>query len=345
MKLKKSLIYAIGLSLIAIIAWEIYWRSEGFTTSIDDNDALWAVERAKVDELSKDDVVLIGSSRVHFDIQLDKWEEKTGKRPIQLASGGSSPLPVFHDIVNTSNFNGTILVGVTPPLFFSTTFPEAQPWAWPLARVNHFHNRTYAQRLNHQLSIPLQKSFAFLSENKGVDGLKLNELINKIKIGKRSKNTNPMPPFHDFSVMALDRNVRMKKRMETDTAYANTVKRVWQFFFESDGPPPDKKSTMAFFLKDLEKFKAKGGNVILLRCPSSDEFREIEKKITPRDTVWDELVAKSGIKTYHFEDYHQFQNLTLPEWSHLKADHADYFTEELIKILKEDNALLNQKTN
>ncbi|WP_282135368.1 hypothetical protein [Seonamhaeicola maritimus] len=339
MKLKKSLIVAIAITLIASIGWELYWRSNGFVASVDDNDALWAVERAKVDKLSKDDIVLIGSSRVHFDIQLNKWKEKTGRKPIQLACGGSSPLPIFHDIVNTSSFNGTILVGVTPPLFFSTTFPEAQPWAWPLARVNHFHDRTFAQRLNHQVSIPLQNSFAFISEAQGVDGLKLEELIGKVKIGERT--IDPMPPFHDFSVTRLDRNVRMKKRMETDTTYANTVKRVWQFFFESGGPPPDKKSTMEFFLKDLEKFKEKGGNVILLRCPSSDVFREIENKITPRDTVWDELVAKAGVKAYHFEDYPQLQNFTLPEWSHLKADHADYFTEELIKILKQDNTIPN----
>ncbi|GAA4955139.1 hypothetical protein GCM10023314_31070 [Algibacter agarivorans] len=341
MNLKQSLLIAFTISLLSLGVWEVYWRTQGYYPNLDDNDALWAVERAKVDELSKDDVVLIGSSRVHFDIQLDIWQEKTGKKPIQLASGGCSPLPIFHDIVNTSKFNGTILVGVTPPLFFSTTFPEANPWAWPLARVNHFHDRTYTQRLNHKLSIPLQNSFAFISEVQGVDGLKLKELIGKVKIGDRA--ADPMPPFHEFSDIRLDRNVRMWKRMETDTAYANTVIRVWQFFMNSDGPPPDKKSTMAFFLKDLKTFKEKGGRVILLRCPSSDDFREIEKKITPRDTVWDDLVAKSNVRAYHFEDYPQLQNLELPEYSHLKADHADYFTVELIKILKQDNAIPNQK--
>ncbi|WP_233244079.1 hypothetical protein [Tamlana fucoidanivorans] len=53
-------------------------------------------------------------------------------------------------------------------------------------------------------------------------------------------------------------------------------------------------------------------------------------------------MEQSNVKAYHFEDYPQLQNLTLPEWSHLKADHADYFTEELIKILKQDNAIPNQ---
>lgn len=343
MHLKQSLLIAFTLSVIGIGAWELYWRSYGYYPTLDDNDALWAVERSKVDKLSKDDVVLIGSSRVHFDIQLDQWKKRLGKKPIQLASGGCSPLPVFHDIVNTSDFNGTILVGVTPGLFFSTTFPEAQPWAWPQERIDHFHSRTYAQRINHKLSIPLQYGFAFISEAEGVDGINLKELLKKIQVNERV--VDPMPPFHIFEETRPDRNVRMLKRMETDTAFANSIKNVWKFFMSGERPPPDKEGTMAFFLKDLEKFKAKGGNVILLRCPSEGYLRTFENKVTPRATFWDELVKKANVKAYHFEDYEQLQNLTIPEWSHLTAGDADVFTNRFLDILINDNALTNFKTD
>ncbi|KQC28718.1 hypothetical protein [Flagellimonas eckloniae] len=339
MNLKQSLLIALFLGVIGLVGWEFFLRSQGFSRSIDDNDALWALERSKVDDLSKEDIVLIGSSRVHFDIQLDEWKKIIGKKPIQLSAGGCSPLPVFHDIVNTSSFNGTILVGVTPGLFFSTTYPEAPPWAWPQARIDYFHDRTFAQRINHKLSIPLQNSLAFISEVEGVDGLNLKELLGKVKIGNRV--FDPMPPFHSFETIRLDRNVRMKKRMETDTAFANTVKKVWQFFMSGEGPPPDKKATMAFFLEDLKKFKEKGGNVILLRCPSTGYLRDFETKITPRNEFWDELVEKANVRAYHFEDYPQLQNLTLPEWSHLTADDADYFTREFIKIMKTDGMFTN----
>ncbi|WP_233244078.1 hypothetical protein [Tamlana fucoidanivorans] len=247
MNLKQSLFIALALTLIGVSIWELYWRSKGFKPSIDNNEALWAVQRAKVDKLSKDDIVLIGSSRVMYNIQLDIWEEKTGKKPIQLAMGGSSPLPVFHDIVNTSNFNGTILVGVTPGLFFSSTDPKKQSWKRPQKKVDHFHDRTYAQRLNHQLSIPLQNSLALMSETSGVDGIKLKALIKKVKIGDRLKKKRTMPPFHNMSTTRLDRNVRMKKRMETDTAYANSVKRVWSFLIDGDNLKPKKEATMIFF--------------------------------------------------------------------------------------------------
>jgi hypothetical protein len=285
--------------------------------------------------------LLTGSSRILFDIQLDAWERETGRRPIQLAYVGSSPLPVFHDIVENTDFKGTIVVGVTPGLFFSTTNPKANPWEWPQSRVDHYYDRTYAQRLNHKLSLTLQENFAFLSEDQGIDGLKLKELLGKVQIGNRIPNN--MPPFHEFGEIARDRNLKMKDIVVRDTAYANSIIRVWMFFGK-DAPPPDKEATMTFFLKDLEKYKARGGNVILVRCPSSGGLREGEKLRLPRNEFWDDLVQKAQVKSYHFEDYEQLK-LECPEWSHLSATDAEIFTTELVKILQKDNALTPSKTN
>lgn len=345
MKLKQSLIIAIILFIIGITAWELYWRSQGFYPTLDDNEALWAMQRQRVEKGTSNNILLMGSSRILFDMQLDQWQEQTGVRPIQLASVGSSPLPIFHDVVNNTNFNGTILVGVTPGLFFSTTNPNAQPWEWPQSKVDYYKKRTYAQISNHLLSIPLQKSFAFLSDDQGVDGIKLKELVGKINIGNRVVDS--MPPFHEFGEIALDRNNVMKQITVTDTTYANSVIKVWQFFMKgaASGPPPDKKSTMDFFMKDLEKFKNRGGHVILVRCPSSGSVRFGENMGVPRAKFWDDLVNLAKIKSYHFEDYDQLKGLICPEESHLSAKDAKYFTTELVKIMKADGALTNLKTN
>ena len=42
--------------------------------------------------------VLIGSSRVLFDVQLPVWEKLAGERPIQLAIEGTSSVPVLEDL-------------------------------------------------------------------------------------------------------------------------------------------------------------------------------------------------------------------------------------------------------
>lgn len=341
MKLKQALILAIALTIFSIIRLEAYWRSQGVSPNIDDNDALWAVARSDVDKASNEDVVLIGSSRVLFNVQLNEWEKETGIRPIQLAIPGSTPLPVFHDLVNNTNFKGTILVGVTPSLFFSTVSNKKGPWKSSQSKVDYYYEQTYAQRINHQLSLPLQKNLAFISEKKGVDGINLKALLNHIKIGKRIKDDKP--PFPSFSDIDIDRNVKMTIKTSQDTSYANIIKRVWNHKSTDTTPPKniDKNGVLEFFKKDAKTFIDKGGNLILLRSPSTGYYRNKENNFYYRPEYWDVLLKENRAKGYHFEDYEKFKHLDCPEWSHLSAKDAQFFTTELVKTMKADGALSN----
>jgi hypothetical protein len=343
MQLDKSLILAILFSIAGLTIWELYWRFQGKVPDINDDKDLWAVQRAKLKNLDNNDFVLTGSSRVLFDIQLDEWEKETGKRPVMLASPGSSPLPVFRDIVENTDFAGTVIVGVTPGLFFSTTYPMAQPWKRAQSKVDHFHNRTYAQRLNHWLGMPMEKNLVFVSvsEEQWDDDIDLRSLLRRCRIGNRTEN-NAQPPFYSFSYISLDRNVRMTDRTATDTAFANSIKKVWAFFGKN-APPPDKESTMAYFLEDAAKFQARGGNLILLRCPSNGDLRAAENVFFPRSDYWDELLVQSKAKGYHFEDYVRLNQFECPEWSHLSAPDAEIFTQELTRILISDGAITYHK--
>lgn len=337
------MLIALLLGILSLGAWELYWRVDGKIPDIDDNKDLWAVQRAKVETLSETGVVLMGSSRVLFDIQLNQWEEETGIRPIQLASAGASPLPIFHDIVNNTDFNGTIVVGVTPSLFFSTTFPEASPWKRAQSRVEHYKKRTYAQRLNHVLSLPLQKNLVLIStsEEGFSDDIDLKSLLYSVKLGEKRLQEPPFPPFFKFEYMAEDRNNRMSDKTVNDTAFARTVKNAWKAMVESNDKPPQKEETTNFFAVDAKKFKDRGGNLILLRCPSTGMFKDIESKHFARNDFWEALVKTTEAKAYHYEDYDQFKDIECPEWSHLSGEDADFFTKELVRIMKKDNALNN----
>ena len=139
----------------------------------------------------------------------------------------------------------------------------------------------------------------------------------------------------------------MKERMVTDTAFANSIKAVWKSMLTSEPkpPPPDKEGTIAFFLKNLEKFEARGGKVILLRSPSDGFFDELERMITPRPEFWEELVAQANTPAIHYQDYDKLKNFKTIEWSHLSATDADIFTRNLVEILLEENLITNLKTN
>jgi hypothetical protein len=343
MNLFRSFILAIILGMLSVVAWELYWRSQGLEPNIDDNNNLSSIQRAKLEKPTQEQVVFIGSSRILFDIQLDLWREQTGTEPVMLAFQGASPLPTLRDIVDNTDFNGTIIVGVTEGLFFSTTFEKAPPIRRAKERLDHFYDRTYAQRLNHYLSIPLQKNLAFVTvaDETWDSDVDLRTLlwmqINDERAGPKSA------PFYQFEDVSLDRNVQMYHRATTDTAYANTIKHAWQDIFSRDMPPPDKESTTNLFLEYARKFTEKGGKIILLRCPSDGWFKEIEAVGFPRSQYWDSLVIKSKLPAYHYDDYPQLRNLDLPEWSHLSKEDADFFTLEIIKIFKKDGVLTNKK--
>ena len=345
MKLKSAFITAILLGVISLIIWETYWRSQGYYPTLNDEKPLWAMHRQDVETANQDDYVILGSSRAYFDIQIKAFEKSIGRKPIQLSSPGSSPLPTFHDIVNNTDFNGTVILGVTPGLFFSTTYPEAFPWKRAQSKVDYYTDRTYAQRLNYQLSIPLQKNLVLMSadEEEWSDDIDLKSLLRRVKISNRT-GSPIMPPFYSFGDVDLNRNMRLNAKTENDTAFANSVIKVWHFFGKG-APPPEKEATTSFFLKDVDAFNAKGGNLILVRCPSSGVTRIAENEGLPRDKYWDDLVKQANVKAYHFEDYESLKHLTCPEESHLSGKDADYFTEELIKIMKADGALIHLKNN
>ena len=341
MHLKHSLIIAITLGLLSVIAWELYWRSQGLEPNIDDNKNLWANQRAKLENHTDESIVFIGSSRILYDINLDIWEKETGQDAIMLATQGASPIPVLQDIVDNTDFNGTLIVGITPPLFFSTTYPEAQFIKRSQSLVDYYYKRTYAQRLNHILSVPLQENLAFIrdGDESWDSDVDLKTLLKQVHIGDRS---GPVyPPFYNFEEITLDRHMKMPEIMVTDTAYANSVKKVWAAILSGDNPPPDKESTTNAFVELGKKFEARSGKLILVRCPSSGLFKEVESKGFPREQFWDVLVEKSGVKAYNYMDYEQFNDLFLPEWSHLAAKDAEFFTSELIKIMRADGILTN----
>ncbi len=129
----------LALAALATTGWETWARSTGLEPGYyHDDNALWARERHRASELDRP-TVIVGSSRVFFDIDLNTWEDVTGDRPIMLAIEGTDPMPFLHDLAADPDFNGTVLVGVTPPIFF-TGYAERQ------GVLRYYRDETPSQR-------------------------------------------------------------------------------------------------------------------------------------------------------------------------------------------------------
>jgi hypothetical protein len=333
----KNLVKAAVLTLILVIAsigsWEFYLRNKGINIAYDDGKELWSDKRAMVYEEADKATVLIGSSRHKYDIDIDTWKSLTGDHPVQLAMEGQSPLPVLDDLANDKNFKGKLIVDVTEILFFSTSPHNTTE---PKDRLAYYNKRTPAQRASFEVNHVLESKFVFLDK----DYLSLNALLDELPIPKRKGLfTLPWGCPMDFGRITFDRQNKMTDRFLSDTNIQNKVKGLWDFYRKNTFEPPASgaklDSILATVKSDVDKIKARGGQIIFVRSPSSGPFLMGEKMGYPRERYWEKILAVTGCPGIYFEDYPAIAHFVCPEFSHLKPSDAIIYTKNLVQILEQ----------
>lgn len=332
--------------LLTIAFFEIFARSQGYAPTLNDEKYLWAKTRARV---KPNDVVIIGSSRALFDIDLDELELALGVKDIkQLAMTGSSPAPILENLANDANFKGTIICGIVPGLFF--TPDNIPPMNKPKEWVKAYLEFSPSEKTNLMLNHLLESNLAYLKQ----DDLPLKELLKKIPLQNRDNVMLPpkLPPY--FFEIDKRREAKMIQKVMDDQIFREKIQNVWLPLFTPPPFPPFIKpeqipdiieKMIAAKIKttkeSVDKLKSRGVKIIFVRFPSSDKLKDLESKLTPRQQFWDRLLLETGVKGIHWEDYDNLKHFTCPEWSHLSAADTVKFSKEIGFILKE--MLANQK--
>ena len=342
MALKKSLLIGILLSLTALVTWELYWctKPEYYKASLEDDRYLWARERAKVETATKEDIIIIGSSRSGFNFNTHIWEDVQGIKPINLTTDGKPPGPFLDDIVYNTSFNGTIVIGVTPLFWFDV--PENTWWQPAKQWIKHYQNETYAQKLGYLLSKPLQRNLVMLtsSELEFYNDLDLKSLINRISIPGRIEKERIL---YNFSYHDEDRNLMMLPIMIEDPDFAKKIQHVWNGFLPhipdfiviKDEIP----EIFDYYLKVINIFKARGGKIIFVRHKAEEPWNKATKRFLPREMVWNKFIELVKCPAYHFEDYEIMSKYTLPDWSHMYTTDAKIYTKDLVNQMIKDGHL------
>src|SRR5438067_1301417 len=278
---------AVVISIVVIAAttaWELYSRSLGYAPTLNDNEDLWTMARRRVQPES---IVLVGDSRMWFDVDLDEFQKGLGKRPIQLAMAGSAAWPVLDDLTKDESFHGTIICSFVPGLFF------APPGSPPMDRAERgekrYRNQTPAQRLSEYLAMPLEEHVAFLKP----DDLSFEALLNALPIPNRRGALVPprFPPY--FQTEDRERRARMwEKCAEPGSPLAKKIQQIWLPLFTP--PPPPTYVPNDVFMKQIndaiaqrfrdvvaavERIRARGGKIVFVRFPHSGGLKELEDKI------------------------------------------------------------------
>jgi hypothetical protein len=316
------------LVLAGIGAWEWRMRTLGLHAGdLDDSPSHWMAERRRVAAGDHDGVVIVGSSRILFDSDLDVWEEMTGRRPIQLALPGTNPRPLLQDIAERSDFNGLVVVGFTPDLYFLERFSYLPQFEDVL---NHWHDESPSSRVGHRLGLALSGQLAFLDE-----AYRLSPLVERIEIPDRKGVRRPYLEVWKLAEHSADRQARMWPRLEADERLRDHARLVWGPF-DGSGPKPEAiDKGIAETRKAVDAIRARGGEVIFVRAPSAGLYYESEQAGIPRAKTWDRLLRETGSFGIHFEDYADMQGLEAPEWSHLSRESAVRFTRAYVAVLQQ----------
>ena len=315
-----------------LITWETYWRLQGYEPSFEEVAELWAVQRDRVNKNDPGEVVLIGSSRVAFDIDLDVWQQDAGRRPVMLSLVGNSPRPFLRELAADKEFTGTVICGVTPELFFGpdNTLLDQDARKY----LDHRKHRSLSARSDFLLSVPLQSAFASLNK----EDLSLDALLKNYMQLKDREGAYVLPRFPPyFASLTFDRRNHMWSRMEFEKEVQHEVQQIWLPLFNI-APPFEGEGLTALInsvKEDVAKIQSRGGKVLFLRCPSTEELRAIENRKQPREKYWDRLLVETGAPGIHFEDYPELSHFDCPEWSHLTRSDAVTFTRNLLPLIQE----------
>ena len=329
--LSKSALLALLLVVLAIGGWELYLRSRGITTAYDNGKELWSDKRAMVYDPAEKTTVFIGSSRIKFDLDIDTWEKTTGRKAVQLAIEGSSPMPVLTDLGNDPNFRGKLVVDVTEPLYYSSDPPNVLK---PNEDLAWYHKRTPAERASFVLDHALESGFVFLDR----DNLSLNAELEKLKIPDRP-GVFVFPTFPpEFNRTAFSRQSIMSPQFLADTSIQHRVQNIWLFVMDmAKHAPPPKQDPIAPIVTAtkaaVDKIRARGGEVVFIRTPSSGVMGGVEQHVFPRERCWDPLLAATQCKGIFYTDYPATSHFICPEWSHLAPQDAITYTKALITQL------------
>jgi hypothetical protein len=321
---------AVLLAALALAGWEEYWRAYGVTPSVANNNGLWAIQRRRIDAGEGDATVIVGSSRPFFDIQLPVWERLDGRRPIQLAFEGTSPLVFVEDLAADPHFTGRLIIGVDPQVFF-------QGRDFHNDAVAYTRRQSPSQRIGQWLSMHLIEPYFSFDEPDFALQTVLARQSWPPRPGKLS-----LTPVRKLSETEADRNTHLWSKVADDAQYRALARGIWhQRFAPAMDPPPEQlrktvQEQIDRTAKAVAKLRARGVQVLFLRSPSDGEYLAYETRQFPRATTWDVLLKASRAPGLHFQDYPELQGYYLPEWSHMTRAEAERYTVALYGVIQRD---------
>jgi hypothetical protein len=249
-----------------------------------------------------------------------------GKRVIHLAVSGSAPNEILIDLCTDESFCGTVLVSYNMSWFKglldgTSSGSEVVREYVQSYRADYRPVRFLDRRLNTDISARIQSALAICGPN-----LTLRRLV-----------TTGLHPAHRPTTMEYTRYRPWwyKTKMTKEDLAKRRAKRIQMVKQENwEVAEEDFQKEMAVLSSLGQRLASRGGHLILVHMPMTDEHWECYEKLAPKAMYWDRIEGLSGVRTIHFRDYPELSEFRCPDTSHLDASDAPEFTRRLARIMR-----------
>lgn len=316
-------LWCVVLLLVGSIfgAAEFGLRALGYRPSVVDDFDLWCQQRVRcVEPDTQNSILLIGSSRAAADIDPSMLAELMGRdEAINLSLSGKGCYATLRNVAEQTDFRGLVLCTAKPS---QIRLDNGQaPWTAyyhrnfeNLGRIEKQVNRNIKTWLQ-EWSVAVNPPLMAMKRS-----LEYGQFCARGQIGTANRQTklqyDRMPP-----------------------AYLERIRssRVDQQLKRLQGPPPSFEEWQT----NLEEFKrladiivGRGGTVVLVRLPTTEEYLEVDYRRYPRDEFWAAIEDSAQLDSVHFEDIPGMNEIECPETSHISENSIAKCTELLAGELK-----------
>ena len=325
---RKIAFFTIAILTLTLIVSEIFFRKRGFQTNITDSTMYWGLKRKEVYKNNHwDKIVIVGASRAQLGIVPKTIEDElTHYKAIHLTIDGTSYFYVLKDLCEDVKFNGVIFFSVTAGDFKQRLFEKAKPW------VDYYHKNVdgiseIGNKLNTIIQVNIQDNFVITSSALNIRRIIYSRLSPK-PLYSRMQKDRYRPAFF-YERLTPDKLSKHRK---------HRIEKIVNKFEKTNDNFESKKKEFKKAMKELRNYyvilKSRGGDLILIRMPTTDEHWSVDEINYPKQIFWDQITKLTGIPTVHFKDYASLNSFDCPDTSHLDATDSPQFTKSLVSIIK-----------
>jgi hypothetical protein len=291
-----------------------------------DDPMSWALARGRVGDDQRV-VAFVGTSRMLLAYDAAAFREAApALRGVQLAINGVPAIGVLEDLAADPSFRGVAVVDVNE---------------WDVA----FGDPTETARQEYvEPSRALWRAPGALA-NRWLAGL-VQERVALLALGGRAVVTDlarGKTPAPTLVAGALDRTSKGDYSLARPGVLEAKAKNRLSNF-DVQALDPSQWLSRALAIEPLvARIRARGGDVVVVRMPTTGRLAAGFDTHYPRARYWDAFAAQSAAHVIHFRDVPALRDIGCPDEMHLDQSAQPLFTRALVETLRAKGVLANRE--